>query len=192
MNLIKTLIYVALMVTCLSACQSDPVGTTLNDTLLANEDTLSLETAKRYVKNYAKRAGTIDSSYIDDSGKMRVKKLENTRAVWFSISKLKALVERIESQGGDGIRFYYAAYDSTYSDSFKGHKPPMPYWNRNTLVMVSTKDSLSYHRDYYAVKDGKEQEVGFSIAPPENRGEQCPPPTDCYTIGATLIAPTEK
>ncbi|HEY9194607.1 MAG TPA: hypothetical protein VIM77_00020, partial [Mucilaginibacter sp.] len=90
--------------------------------------------------------------------------------------------------------FYYSTYDSTYKASFKGHIPARQYWGYNTLIMVSTKDSLKqFHQDYYYARPtGNPTGVaqGFIVnTVPENRGEQCPPPANCYSIGATLITP---
>ncbi|WP_131538875.1 hypothetical protein [Pedobacter nototheniae] len=190
MSLKSTLITLAVAAIGLSACQNKPVDVAKDENLKDNIDTLSLKVAKTYVQNYAKRAGTVDSNFME-AGFSKTKKLPDTRAVWFSIARLKALVKKIEAEGGDGIRFYYAAYDSTYNDKSQGHQPPRPYWNHNTLIMISTKDSLKkYHRDYYNDKKvGSNGGVnGFIIGTtPENRGEMCPPPANCNDIGATLI-----
>lgn len=189
MTLKSTLITLAVAAIGLSACQDKPVDASTDDQLTVNMDTLSLPVAIAYVNNYAKRAGTVDSSYTEE-GIAKTKKMPDTRAVWFGIERLKALVKKIEAEGGDGIRFYYAAYDSTYTDKSQAHQPPRPYWNHNTLIMVSTKDSLNtYHRDYYNDKKINANGVnGFIIgSTPENRGEMCPPPANCQDIGATLI-----
>ncbi|WP_316803599.1 hypothetical protein [Pedobacter nototheniae] len=189
MSLKTTLITLAVAAIGLSACQNKPVDASKDENLKADIDTLSLTVAKTYVNNYAKRAGTVDSSF-SEAGFSKTKKLPDTRAVWFGIARLKALIKKVESEGGDGIRFYYASYDSTYNDKSQGHVPPKPYWNRNTLIMISTKDSLKkYHRDYYNDKKvGVGGSNGFIIGTtPENRGEMCPPPANCNDIGATLI-----
>lgn len=180
----------ALAALCLAACQNKTVNVSNENDLKDNIDTLSLQIAENYVRNYAKRAGTVDSIFTEE-GISKTKKLPDTRAVWFSVARLKALVKKIEAEGGDGIRFYFATYDSTYNTKSQEHQPPRPYWNHNTLIMVSTKDSLKrYHRDYYNDKKvGASNGInGFIIGTvPENRGEMCPPPANCNDVGATLI-----
>jgi hypothetical protein len=42
------------------------------------------------------------------------KKRPNTRSIWFSAERLQALLDKIKSEGGDGIRFYLATYDTSY------------------------------------------------------------------------------
>lgn len=158
-------------------------------------DSLSYEHAKQYVKNYEKHAGTVDSGYTE-ANFAKVKKKPNTRCIWFSADRILALAQKIKDEGGDGIRFYLASYDTVYANKFKGRKPPKDYWGYNTLVMVSTKDSVNkveqhYHQDYYTnskVTDQTKPPRGFIVGGvPENRGELCPPPKNCNTVGATLI-----
>jgi hypothetical protein len=148
-----------------------------------NIDTLNLQTALRYVKNYRKHAGKIGP----DKG-------SNTRSIWFSRERLRAIVDTIYKEGGDGVRFYLAAYDTVYTADFKGgHKPDSIYWGYNTLVMVSTKKDVSkgyiIHQDYYDKKPANGQNGGLQGliigTTPENRGEQCPPPATC--TGASLL-----
>ncbi|TWR26196.1 hypothetical protein FPZ42_11250 [Mucilaginibacter achroorhodeus] len=189
----KTLLTAAIASLALGSCQNQHADLNAN-TNYADPDSITYELAKKYVKNYEKRAGYIDSVY-SESNLSKVKKLPDTRAIWFSADRLQKLANKVKSEGGDGIRFYLAAYDSVYSEGFTGgHKPDRIYWNRNTLVMVSTKDSTNkvgqkFHRDYYTDKPtANTPPRGFIVGnPPENRGEICPPPRDCNTIGATLI-----
>lgn len=190
----RNLLYATVIALGFSACQTKPVDNNaidLNAELaIINKDTLSIDIAKKYVKNYSKRAVDVDSIFSDEAkGISSSKKVPDTRAVWFSIKRLKALVKKIESEGGDGIRFYYATYDSLYNARIiGGNRPDRAYWNHNTLIMVSTRDSLAgkYHRDYYENK--KKKGYGFILgSSPENRGEMCPPPANCTDIGATLV-----
>lgn len=145
-------------------------------------DTLSYETALRYVKNYEKRAGTV----TPDSGGLLQ---PNSRSIWFPKEKLKRLLDSIDKQGGDGIRFYIATYDKKYQDNDNTKKPEKIYWGYNTLVMVSTKLTDGVHKDYYNNgKANSSDKAGFIVGTtPENRGEMCPPPRDCPSVGATLI-----
>lgn len=190
MYLKSKLITLAVAVLCFSSCQHKSVNAPKDSQVSDNPDTLSLQVARTYVNNYAKRAGTVDSSFTEE-GVSKIKKLPDTRAVWFSVARLKQLVAKVEAEGGDGIRFYFATYDSTYNNKSQEHQPPRPYWNHNTLIMVSTKDSLKrYHRDYYNDRKlGSNTGInGFIIGTvPENRGEMCPPPANCNDVGATLI-----
>lgn len=171
----------------LSACQEKKT----TEAISFGTDNLSYELAKKYVKNYEKHAGFVDSMFNENTPENGVKKLPDTRAIWFGIDRLEAMVKKIKAEGGDGVRFYLATYDNLYPKDFKeGYTPERNYWGYNTLVMVSTKDSIGkFHRDYYTnVKESK----GFILtveSEPENRGELCPPPVDCRPIGATLIDP---
>ena len=151
--------------------------------------------AKQYVDNYAKHAGFVDSTYTDVQLN-KVKKLPNSRTIWFGIDRLQAMVNKIKAEGGDGVRFYLATYDTVYTPNSKhNHIPERKYWGHTTLVMVSTKDSLKFHRDYYGnsidpSSNSKSDPKGFILSvgtSPENRGEMCPPPSNCATIGATLV-----
>ncbi|QKJ30680.1 hypothetical protein HQ865_13255 [Mucilaginibacter mali] len=133
-------------------------------------------TARRLVNNFNQRA-----NHLNRGGLL----LPDTRCVWFSVKQLKALVDSIQSEGGDGVRFYMAAYD-------KELKPDMKminanYWDYATLVMVSTYASQNLHIDYFSNKPHNGKKGGILMAEPENQGELCPPPAKCNTIGATLL-----
>lgn len=182
MTLKTTLIGLAIMAGVLSACQNKSVDTAQEKTSTLSDDSLSIQVAKDYVANYGRRAGTL----VSDG-----KEVPDTRAVWFNIERLKNLVKKIEAEGGDGIRFYFATYDSSYNAKSNTHIPVKEYWNHNTLIMVSTKDSLGFHRDYYNDKINSKAANGMILSTtPENRGEMCPPPANCQDIGATLISDT--
>ncbi|MDA9555522.1 hypothetical protein N9R54_04735 [Pelobium sp.] len=187
---IITLLFLLVTPTAISSCKNK---TQKVESFTFVNDTLSYELAKKYVKNYEKHAGFVDSLYSDSLNRLEAAKLPDTRTIWFSIEKLESLVSKIKSEGGDGIRFYLAAYDTYYPKDFKkGYIPPKDNWGYNTLIMVSTKDSLNqFHKDYYTNtlvngQKGKGIILGLGTEP-ENRGEICPPPADCIGIGATLI-----
>lgn len=194
MKLGKNLLCVALGAICFTSCQQKNDGGTDTGGIGAlNSDTLSYKVAKQYVHNYTKRAGYVDS-VVHGPGISKKIRMPNTRSVWFSLSRLKALVNKIDSEGGDGVRFYLAAYDSVYVTAKSGHTPPREYWDYNTLVMVSTKDSLNgkYHQDFYNNSSQSKHPKGIILtvgSAPENRGEMCPPPSNCYVTGATLLNP---
>ncbi|MBD1393345.1 hypothetical protein [Mucilaginibacter glaciei] len=187
MTLKNVLFVLAAGAICLASCQSKTAEIKTAGINFDN-DTLSYQRAKAYVKNYEKHAGTVDSVVNGAIGNKVVKK-PDTRAIWFSADRLEALLAKIRKENGDGIRFYLATYDTVYKESLTAHIPPKKYWGYNTLVMVSTRDSLGgkFHQDYYGPAKANGMGGGFIIgATPENRGEICPPPRDCNTIGATL------
>lgn len=208
MNIPVAIITIAMVAMTMTACQSKQSPSIPEDDHQASStaglldaDTISVEFAKIYVKNYAGRAGKIpvDSSACEACSTEMIdgrphKMGSNTRTVWFSVTRLRALVDQLEAEGGDGIRFYFAAYDSTYNkyDSSHTHIPQRPYWNRNTLVMVTTRDSTRndsiFHWDYF--NNDPKGTVGkgrIILAAAENRGELCPPPASCKGVGALLI-----
>lgn len=184
-------IYTALITAlcyCCSCSEKHPKSSDSDS--VSTDNTLTVAQAKKYVKNYEPRSIDIDSIYPAGTDPQPAnKKTQDTRAVWFGIERLKALVNKIEAEGGDGIRFYYAAYDSVYKGKTNAHTPIKPYWNHNTLIMVSTRDSSGIHKDYYTDFKLNGKFKGFIItATPENKGEMCPPPVDCNGTGATLIS----
>jgi len=125
----------------------------------------------------------VDSAYqmvqgysgIDLANKM------NTRSIWFSFQRIETLYKRLKydrdtlKYGTDGLRIYLGKYPLEYASGQKH-----PHAGQNTIVFVSTKDSLrKYHRDYF-------KQVMRIV--PENKGELCPP-GDCPGNGALLLAP---
>lgn len=151
--------------------------------------------AKHYVKNYAPHAGFVNPAAGEKGG---IK--DDTRCIWFSKERLTAMLQQLEKEKGDGVRFYLMTYDDQYDTKNRvgSYPPPEPdYWGYNSLLMVSTKDSVAngqvYHRDYFSDQDvpmaakGKNK-PGFIVGMvPENRGELCPPPSDCFLQGALLL-----
>jgi hypothetical protein len=157
-------------------------------------DQLSLDTAKKYVENYKRRAGIVDSVWGENGGVQKKYPRPNTRCVWFDKEKLRKILADLDAEKGDGVRFYLAAYDSTYNKNALSKTPDRKYWNYNTLVMVSTVQKIvgadTLHFDSYSKRTGNLPGKGFIVgagAGPENRGEMCPPPSNCPAIGATLI-----
>lgn len=134
-------------------------------------------TAHLYVSDYTPYAGVA----VTEAGK----KSPNTETVWLSLARLQYLVAKLDSEksayGTDGLRIYFARYPKNDPDSIA---------DRNTLVFISTKSAKnqngdSIHLDYYTEsKSGVKKGLG---TPPENKGEICPPPAQCCTVGATLL-----
>lgn len=178
-------------------------GTAIPDSVL-----VPVAEAKLYVKNYAAHAGYVDDStdVVGIGGGKPVRKKPDTRCIWFSKERLTSMLKQLESEGGTGVRFYLATYNKKYipgPNERGGHHPPKPYWGYNTLIMVSTKDttvqispkeSLLIHKDYYKdlnpnlMSSSNKSKKGFIVGfEPENRGELCPPPENCFVVGATLL-----
>lgn len=151
-----------------------------DNTELILKDTLAPVVAKRLVRNYDSRVYQMRQGELLSS---------DTRCVWFSSKQLESLLARIDSEGGNGIRFYMATYDNK---AMPGVNILEKYHNYSTLVMVSTRDSINskgdtLHWDYY--NRGGRLRGGILTAEPENRGEICPPPSNCSEDGATLLEP---
>ncbi|SEM32843.1 hypothetical protein SAMN05216436_103220 [bacterium A37T11] len=175
-----------------SACGEgkSATATTGQRTSIPDSVKVPYEVALQMVANYAPRAGYVDRGE---------QTLPDSRAVWFSIERLNALLAQLNAEKADGIRFYFSTYNDTYKPGEKGaHVPPPDYWGYNTLLMVSTKDSLvkgvSLHRDYFTdTQTAGKQSRGFVVtAEAENFGGLCPPPPCCYNQGALLLKHAKK
>lgn len=178
----------------LGACkQNQPAQTTATTTAdstitLTGTGVIADSTAERLVTNFNGRAYRV------------IKKMApkpDSRSVWFKIGQLDSLVAKIKREGGDGIRFYFASYDKVKKKDLA--KIDTNYLDYTTLVMVSTKaDTVTIdkaltkiHRDYYKdtkLTNGQAKLLGaILMGVPENTGEICPPPSNCKTLGATLL-----
>ncbi|MFC3197122.1 hypothetical protein ACFOET_05830 [Parapedobacter deserti] len=141
------------------------------------------EEALRMVANYAPHAGYVVDEHGDTTS--------NTRAAWFSVEQLEALLNRIKADGGDGIRFYLGTYSDHYPDGIAAHIPPREYWGRNTLLLVPTRpvtgpDGHVFHQDYHSDHPDSLAADGVQVtADIENDASMCPP--NCP--GAGLIQP---
>lgn len=138
-----------------------------------------LATARVMVKDYQTTAGTVTRPRMEGGGTETV---PNTRSVWFSDDQLISMLERLQEEGGDGIRVYFTKYGNAEYVTVDGVK--QNYSLQNTLLFVSTRyvSDSNIHRDYYS--DGSIKR-GFRFIP-ENKGEICPPPKNCFNKGATL------
>ena len=138
--------------------------------------------AKRLVKNYEPCS---HHPILDSTSKC--KSNFDARFVWFHKDQLKALLKSVDSIGGDGIRFYLAAYDTKINEV-----PVDPqYLGYTTLVMVATKagppvDGKPTHIDDLGNNNQNRKSL-FVILPPENQGELCPPPDKCDNSQAKLL-----
>ena len=193
MTIKTTLILTAFVSFGFASCQTKPAANAPKPGSTTGSAIDSV-TARRYVKNYEKHAGTVDDSIITvATGKTVENKKPNTRCVWFSEEQLEDLVARIKAEKGDGIRFYLATYDKKLGAGSSAAAQTNPLFGYNTLVMVSTKAKVitpdsTQHWDYYKNGTANSPGEGFIIGTtPENRGEMCPPPSNCPSIGARLI-----
>lgn len=165
-----------LLTTGLISCQDNTDTTTEKEIL--KEVFISRDTAQRYVNNFGR-----NHAFDSIPATSLTQESPNTRVVWFELKKLKAFINKIEKENGDGVRIYFAAYDSTYSPK-NPHAPDKMYWGHNTLILVPTRDSSGIHMDYFKVKNaGKGMDSDAPTA--VNRAGLCPPPTPCQ--GAELL-----
>lgn len=200
MKLNFTFLFAVLITLSTASCKQNESASGIDNAAdtIPDSVTVDLKTARRYVANYAPHAGNPDQTEREIAEK--VPKKPDTRAIWFDKKRLQQMLAQLEKEKGDGVRFYLITYDNTYDTTKKSDKPvpPSKYWGYNTLLMVSTKDSLingkKVHADYYTdtVVGGepksKTKKRGFIVTyVPENRGELCPPPASCKDEGADLL-----
>jgi hypothetical protein len=112
---------------------------------------------------------------------------EDSMSAWYSIEELEEFIEKVKDHGGNGIKFYFAAYSHDYVDVPE-------YAGRQTIVMVASKGKRSATR--IDNKDIYVSTVKGSTILAYNSGQLCPP--FCYPgsadnedswggIGTTLI-----
>jgi hypothetical protein len=91
---------------------------------------------------------------------------EDSLSVWHSIEELEELIEKAKEHGGDGIRFYFAAYPKDYTAQ------PL-YAGRQTIVMVATKQKETENgmanKNIYVNGEGANEILAY------NNGMICPP-----------------
>jgi hypothetical protein len=102
-----------------------------------------------------------------------------TKSVWFSLQRIESMLtllyqESLRGAGTNGIRLYFGQYPEDYDQ-------PKEWAGKNTVIFVSTylKDKMNV--DYFK---------HLPVPPPmfpENKGEICPPPSDCGNNGSRLL-----
>lgn len=212
MKLKFTILFTALIAVSVVACKqkettAEGATTTSKGAIIPDSVLVDVRTAREYVNNYASHAGFVDPT--EEEERARKPKKPDTRCVWFSKTRLQQMLNKLEKEDGDGVRFYMITYNKKYDTTLVGRKTLVPekkYWGYNTLLMVSTKPVKTgneiLHFDYYenmvnqqgvAQKNAKSEKPGFIVTfVPENRGELCPPPATCEFEGATLLDPIQK
>lgn len=84
-------------------------------------------------------------------------------SVWFSLEDMETFLQQLKAHGGNGIRFYFGAYDEAFAEK------PL-YAGRQTIVMVGTKD-----KEGRATKDLYIQSGENTSILAYNLGRLCPP-----------------
>jgi len=116
---------------------------------------------------------------------------EDSLSAWWSVEELEEFIEHAKTHGADGVKFYFGAYD-------KEHAPLAEYADRQTLVMVATKqkenaDGTTKNKDIYINTEKGTNIVAY------NAGRLCPPfcgqSDDDFNndeIGVTLVDQGDK
>jgi len=129
-------------------------------------------------KNFVKSDSTPDFEPIDDlireykktrwsPNSERIHKPDSLSA-WFSITDLENFLNLAKTKGGDGVKFYFAAYPKDYL-------PKPEYAGRQTLALVGTRSKISEtgeiaNKDIYYSKNGRLKILSGSTQP-----TLCPP-----------------
>jgi hypothetical protein len=123
------------------------------------------------IKNYKQKRWAQNSERL---GK------EDSLSVWFSVADIEAFLEKAKQHNGDGVRFYFGAYDEDYAEN------PL-YAGRQTIVMVATKQKETLmgttDKDIYINQGAGSIILGY------NMGRMCPPVCQA-TEGGTGIGIT--
>ena len=114
----------------------------------------------------------------------------DTLSVWYSIEDMENFLALTKSKGGDGIRFYFAAYPEDYA-------PKPLYAGRQTLAMVGTRSKTTEtksiaNKDIYLSKNGQLKILSGVI--PQGCPPTCNPPSEggMGDLGITIIDKGEK
>ena len=106
-------------------------------------------------------------------------------SAWYRIEDLENFLALAKSKGGDGIRFYFAAYPKNYS-AIPG------YSGRQTLALVGTKSKITElgavaNKDIYYSKNGRLKILSGSL--PQTCPPICNPPSEggMGDLGITII-----
>lgn len=190
----KNLLLVLFVICALFSCKQNPTVATvsaLDTTRSPGPDSIPLKLAKAMVGNYGVHVGNLQNS----TGTV-ISNESNTSTIWLDLKKLNALVKKLndEQKAGrktDGVRIYFATYgDNVADDAVYRIGLQKDYSYRNSVVLISTRDSMlkgdtsHYHWDYFT-----NNKAATFFTGPANKGELCPPPTKCCTIGAELTCP---
>jgi len=153
-----------------------------------SESSISYDEAKLLVDTFGMYG-------LEDAKKVPGGKGSKTRSVFMPLTKLDSLVAALDAARKtdgktDGIRIYFGRYPKFHPDG----KTPYTHPFRNTIVLVSTRDTsvtvkgstqpLRIHIDYYGAPNHKLPLHMFALDP-QNQGELCPDNCD----GALFVCP---
>lgn len=87
-------------------------------------------------------------------------------SVWFSLADIEQFLEKLKEHGGDGVRFYFGAYNAEYAEK------PL-YAGRQTIVMVATRQKQTLNgemnKDIYINTEKGTNILAYNV------GRLCPP-----------------
>ena len=108
-------------------------------------------------------------------------------SVWFSLADVEGFLEQLKEHGGDGIRFYFGAYNKEYAEK------PL-YAGRQTIVMVATKQKQTLsgeeNKDIYINTEDGTNILAYNV------GRPCPPfcqnSDDFDDLGISIVDKTNN
>lgn len=170
-----------------------PLGFISSSSTMPGLKPIPIKLAEHLVRNY----GASNETPIDSNGQ-QVSNIPNTSAIWLNLDKLESLVIKLKSEGADGVNIYFATYgDNVADESSYNAGLEKDYSYRNTIILVAGKESpttntngvkINYHLDSFSKNEPNGSAFTF-FTDPVNKGELCPPPSPCCSIGATLLCP---
>jgi hypothetical protein len=142
---------------------------------------VSTEYVDAVVREYKKTRWVQNSERIDKP---------DTLSVWFSLEDIEGFVNNAKAHGGDGIKFYFAAYPKAYA-------PKPEHEGRQSVVLVATKSKETEtgsiaNKDLYITRQGKSTVMAFNkgiIYPP---GANVPSEGGMGDLGITIVDKGEK
>ncbi len=148
---------------------------------LVAQKSVSTQNVDKIIRNYKQ------DRWIQNSEKIGK---EDSLSAWWSIEELEGFLEQAKKHGGDGVKFYFGAYDADNQEE-------PDYAERQTLVMVATKQKDGLYggvanKDIYVRDtDGANKlicNIGGAICPPRC-GVKITTDPDIYSpeVGITLV-----
>ena len=111
---------------------------------------------------------TIRRNYKEQRWQQNSKRIgkADSLSVWFSAADIECFMEKLKAHGGDGVRFYFGAYNDEFAEK------PL-YAGRQTIVMVGTRQKESANgttdKDIYIHTDAGSSILAYNV------GRLCPP-----------------
>ena len=113
---------------------------------------------------------------------------EDSLSAWWSVDEIQEFIDNAKMHGADGLKFYFGAYD-------KEHAPVPEYEDRQTLVMVATKQKQTglgvKNKDIYVKTENGNQILAYNTA------SLCPPfcgqnNDDFLEVGVSIVDRGDK